>query len=86
MRVLGITVFVVLAAIAVSATSYALAQKAAPAERVVMTLDQEAGALRVVIDGDEVARLDAGGLTVEGDLTYSGMITDGPARQKGPSP
>ena len=86
MRVLGITVLLALVAIALSATSYALAQKPAPAERVAMTLDQEAGAVRFVIDGHEVARLDASGLTVEGDLTYSGMITDGPGRQEGTRP
>ncbi|MNE18699.1 hypothetical protein D3C81_303450 [compost metagenome] len=34
------------------------------------------GVIRFMIDGEEQARIDAGGLHVKGDIYYSGTITD----------
>jgi len=45
-------------------------------ERVVIVADQEAGAVRFVIDGEEVARLDASGLHVRESVSYGGVLTD----------
>ncbi len=36
----------------------------------------EVHVIRVLIDGSEVARFDAAGLHVQGDITYVGMIKD----------
>ena len=43
---------------------------------VAIIADQEAGAVRFVIDGKEVARLDASGLHVREDISYGGALTD----------
>lgn len=39
-------------------------------------IDQQADVIRIVIDGAEVARFDAGGLHVRGDVNYGGSIAD----------
>jgi hypothetical protein len=41
-----------------------------------IVVDQQAGIIRFVIDDVEQARLDAGGLHVNGDINYTGTITD----------
>lgn len=46
-------------------------------QRVVFVTDQKAGIVRFVIDGKEIARIDATGLYVHGDVACSGTITDG---------
>lgn len=46
--------------------------------------DESAGAIRFVIDGREVARIDRSGLRVLGDITYGGSLTDvGPSAMEG---
>ncbi|RVI30870.1 hypothetical protein [Sinorhizobium meliloti] len=55
-------------------------------QRVTFLTDQQAGVVRIVIDGKEVARIDATGLYVHGDIAYTGTITDGlPLRVSGES-
>lgn len=62
------------------ATPTVLAQDAAPpdtaADRVQIVEDDATGAIRFVIDGKEVGRIDAEGLYVAGDVAYTGIITD----------
>lgn len=41
-----------------------------------MIKDEELKAFRFVIDGKEVARIDAAGVTVLKDMTYGGVVTD----------
>jgi hypothetical protein len=38
--------------------------------------DQKTGVIRFVVKGREVARIDAKGLHVRGDIDYTGVITD----------
>ena len=38
--------------------------------------DQKTGAIRFIVDGREVARLDAHGLQVRDGINYAGKITD----------
>lgn len=45
-------------------------------DRVVIEADQDSGVVRFVIDGREVARLDAAGLHVRGDINFGGALTD----------
>lgn len=60
----------------------ALAESPPPAraadagQRAEIIEDQEAGAFRFTIDGQEVARLDTVGLHVRGSVEYGGAITD----------
>lgn len=46
-----------------------------PATRI--EIDEQAGVIRFVIDGEERAVLDADGFHVDGDIDYAGTITDG---------
>lgn len=41
-----------------------------------IVVDQQAGAIRFILDGREQARLDAAGLHVNGDINYTGALTD----------
>lgn len=47
-----------------------------PAPRVEIVTDQQNGAVRIVIDGKDVAVIDGEGLHVAGSVTYSGTMTD----------
>ena len=47
-----------------------------PAPRVTIAEDQKIGAFRFMIDGQEVARLDATGLHVRESIEYGGTLTD----------
>lgn len=59
----------------------------ATADRVQVIEDDEAGKLRIVIDGNEVGWFDASGFYVKGDIAYTGMISDGlPARDVSDAP
>jgi hypothetical protein len=58
-----------------SAINFALAENS-QATRAILRSDQNAGAVLIEIDGKEVARMDAGGLHVKGDVSYSGTLTD----------
>ena len=52
-------------------------------DRARMILDEEAGVVRIEIDGQEAARIDAEGLHVERHINYGGAITDvGPSGLK----
>lgn len=51
-------------------------QIAPAAKRVHVVEDQQAGAFLFMIDGQEAARIDKDGLTVAGDVEYSGTLTD----------
>ena len=54
----------------------ATAQLAEPSLGMAMIKDEELKAFRFVIDGKEVARIDAAGVTVLKDMTYGGALTD----------
>lgn len=57
----------------------AIAEESAPpqqGERVQIITDQEAGAVRIVIDGQPVAIFDATGLHVRESIMYGERITD----------
>lgn len=54
----------------------AIAGKPAAPERVMIVPDQQAGAVRFVIDGTEQARLDATGLHVRAGISYGGALTN----------
>lgn len=41
-----------------------------------LVVDPTDGTVRVLIDGQEKLRIDAAGLHVQGDVSYSGMISD----------
>ncbi len=45
-------------------------------DRVQIIEDEDSGVLRIVIDGKEVALIDADGIHVEGDIDFTGQITD----------
>jgi hypothetical protein len=65
--------------LAVLPVSLALAQDKSgtePTDRVEIIPDQDAGAVRILIDGREVATIDADGLHVAGNIAYTGNITD----------
>jgi hypothetical protein len=49
---------------------------AAKSQNTRIEIDQDAGAIHFVIDGAEVARLDAAGLHVREGVSYGGMLTD----------
>ena len=49
---------------------------AEPADKVEIVTDEGAGAVRIVIDGREVATIDADGLHVTGDIEYTGAVRD----------
>jgi phage baseplate assembly protein gpV len=71
--------FLVAACLAAFSVPAALAQDqsaAEPAKKVEIITDQEAGAVRIVIDGRGVATIDADGLHVAGNLSYTGTLTD----------
>jgi hypothetical protein len=65
-----------LAAFPLSATLAQDQRGAVPADRVEILTDQDAGAVRIVIDGRDVATIDADGLHVAGNIAYTGIITD----------
>jgi hypothetical protein len=46
-------------------------------QRIKFDTDQKEGIVRIIIDGKEIARMDATGFYVHGDIAYSGSITDG---------
>lgn len=50
--------------------------QALDAKRTGMVSDERAGVLRFLIDGKEVARIDARGLDVREDISYGGSIVD----------
>lgn len=45
-------------------------------ERVQILTDQQAGTVRIVIDGQAVMTVDAEGAHVNGDISYSGVTVD----------
>lgn len=63
-----------------------LSAVAKPPARAAVVSDEGARVVRIVIDGVDIARFDAHGLQVAGDLSYSGTITDNGAPQGGTSP
>lgn len=54
----------------------AVVEQAEPSQGMAMIKDEELKAFRFVIDGKEVARIDAAGVTVLKDMTYGGVVTD----------
>lgn len=70
-------VFFQLASPAFAADNIAPATDKKTADRVQFETDQKAGVVRIVIDGREIARIDATGLYVHGDVAYTGTIADG---------
>jgi len=50
-----------------------VAPPAAPTE---VQVDEEAGVIRFVVDGETVATIDRNGLTVEGDVRFTGTLVD----------
>jgi hypothetical protein len=46
------------------------------ADKVSIITDQDTGAVRILIDGREVATIDADGLHVAGNIAYTGNLTD----------
>jgi hypothetical protein len=71
-------VFVLAFCLTLSVPALAEEPPAAPAgtPKVEIIEDQEAGAVRVLIDGKEVLTIDASGLHVSGSIIYTGSITD----------
>jgi hypothetical protein len=69
-------VAVCLATFPVSPTLAQDQSSAEPAHKVEIIPDQEAGAVRIVIDGRDVATIDADGLHVAGNIAYTGSLTD----------
>jgi hypothetical protein len=57
-------------------TAAASSSPPSPPQRVQLIEDQNAGAVRVVVDGKDVARIDANGLHVRGDVAYGGVSLD----------
>jgi hypothetical protein len=57
-------------------TAAASSSPPSPPQRVQLIEDQNAGAVRVVVDGKEIARVDANGLHVRGDIAYGGVSLD----------
>lgn len=39
-------------------------------------VDEEAGVIRFVVQGETVATIDQNGLTIEGDVRYTGVVQD----------
>ncbi len=67
--------------LALTATAQAAETKPAPAPAgqqpaTRIETDQKAGIIRFIVNGKEVARLDANGLTVRGNIAYTGTLTD----------
>ena len=55
----------------------ALAQdQSATADKVEIVTDEDAGAVRILIDGKPVVIIDETGLHVRGDISYGGKLTD----------
>ena len=59
-----------------SAFTDLLPSGAAKSQDTRIEIDQQADVIRIVIDGAEVARFDAGGLHVREGVSYGGMLTD----------
>ena len=61
-----------------AAASPVLAEEplAQPASATEVQVDKEAGVIRFVVDGKTVATIDRSGLTVVGDVCYTGMMAD----------
>lgn len=70
-------IFFQLASPAFAAAGIAPAVDKKAADRVQFETDQKAGVVRIIIDGKEVARIDATGFYVHGDIAYTGTIADG---------
>jgi hypothetical protein len=75
-----------LAIAGVAAILTAVTARAAKPAATQVIADDEAGIVLVMVQGTEVARFDARGLHVAGDLSYSGQITDTGTQQGGHSP
>ncbi len=56
--------------------STGLGQSAAEALATRVEANDQTGTIRIIIDGDERAVFDANGLHVNGDITYTGTLTD----------
>lgn len=54
----------------------ALSDPSEKADRLQVVEDEAEGAFLFIIDGQEVARIDARGLTVNHDIRYGGTLTD----------
>jgi hypothetical protein len=81
LRCLSITIALLLFAPELSSPALAgsapkPAQEQRGAESFAIVEDEEAKAFRFLIDGREVARLDAAGLHVRNSIEYGGSITD----------
>jgi hypothetical protein len=61
---------------AVAAPAQDQGAAAAPAEKVEIIPDQDAGTVTIVIDGRPVVTIDADGVHVTGDITYTGAARD----------
>jgi hypothetical protein len=67
-----------------TAASPALAEEPATSTTAVteIRVDEEAGVIRFVVDGKTIATIDKSGLTVEGDVRYTGATHDvGPSAE-----
>lgn len=70
----------ILFAIAIGLLAFGLllmpSAEAQTSNRAEILMDQTAGVVRVIIDGQEVARFTADGLHVRNDISFSGTIAD----------
>ena len=60
----------------VLAGSLALAKDREPVNRAAIVTDQKTGTVSILIDGKRIMVIDASGAHVDGDIRYSGTITD----------
>ena len=72
---------VVVSFIALAATAQAAEPRpvtASPAKQPATRIetDQKTGVIRFIVNGKEVARIDANGLHVRGNVDYTGTLTD----------
>lgn len=58
-------------------SSPVLAQEETPTEPTTrIEADSAAGAVRIIVEGNEVARFTSSGLLIMGDVEYGGVLTD----------
>ncbi len=71
-------ILILFSAFFASVFTYVIADRTASAQahRVTIVADEQAGAVRIVIDGKEVAQFTAGGLAVRDDIEFGGVFTD----------
>jgi len=75
------SLFIVLIIIALASALYVIkdANNGAVAEdplRTAVVADEQAGIVRIIIEGREAARFDAAGLHVQANINYGGSLTD----------